>query len=275
MPKLIALMVGLFVLTVVQVRAHDQPYAVPFEVGQRIEITLAKPYRTAEGVRVSATWTEVAGRPLMTLAARGQHGTMAQATERGRIHGVLTAVDDTWLTLDLGDKQPLLRIPRSAVVRWETLGLAAQGAEPLPTGQRIRIVSAELGRRTLTGRLFAIDDETLLLKVANRAEPLRLHRSSVERLDVSRGRRGHAGTGAVIGAVGGLPLGVLSIAIATGGEGQAAPGDLAFVGCVAYGAAIGALIGSAVRTERWDHVSLSVAVAPQPHGGRAALSLRF
>jgi len=276
MPKLIPLMVGLFVLTVAGAHARDIPYAVPFEVGQKVEIAVADSYRTAQGVRVSATWTALAGRPLMTLAARGQERTMTQAANQGRVRGALTAIDDAWLTLDLGAPQPLLRIPRAAIVRWETLALAPQGAESGRTGERVRIVSAEFGRRKLTGRLLAIDDETLLLKMAGRAEPLRLRRSSVERLDVSRGIRGHGGTGAAIGALAlGLPTGLFFGAWgAAGGGGDGAVLAAAVVG-VGSGAAIGALVGSAVRTERWDHASLSVAVVPRPRGGGVALSLRF
>ncbi len=277
MPKRIPSMVGLFVLTVIQVYARDIPYAAPLEVGQRIEITLAKPYRTAGGVRVSATWTELSGRPVMTLAERGREETMRLAVERSHVRGTLTAVDDAWLTLDLGDPQPLLRIPRAAVVRWETLALAAQGAVRWPAGERVRIVSTELGRRELTGQLLAMDAETLLVKVASHPEPLRLRRSSVERFAVRRGTRGHAGTGAAIGFLGLTFPCVLLAAVTGDAEGSALaahPAQVVGV-CVAYGAGVGALLGSAVRTERWERVALSVSVLPKRHGGGVALSLRF
>ena len=260
--------------------ADPEPYAIPFEVGQRVEITLAKPYRSAEGIRVQATSTRLADKDLLTLAAGGQERALPQLAGRGRVQGLLTAVDDAGLTLDLGEEQSLLRIPREAVVRWETLGLAAQGAEPLPTGRRVRVASTELGGRPLTGNLLAVDDETLLVKVTGRAEPLRLRRSSVERLEVSRGRRSHAGTGALIGGVSlGIPFVALAAVVAS-----AAPGGHCESGCVilggfvfgaTIGAPIGALIGSAFGSERWERVPVSVAVAPQPRGGRAALTLRF
>jgi hypothetical protein len=116
MPKLRSLIGGLLALTSAQLYAQDEPYAVPFEVGQRVEIILAKPYLSAEGVRVHDTSMRLADKDLFTLVAGGQEERLPQIAERGRVQGLLTAVDDTWLTLDLGEKQPLLRIPRVAIV---------------------------------------------------------------------------------------------------------------------------------------------------------------
>jgi hypothetical protein len=263
--------------------AGQAPYAVPFEVGQRVEITLAKPYRTAEGVRVEVPWTRLNGKETLTLQAGGHAKELSWLTEPGRLQGQLTAVDDTWLTLDLGERRPLLRIPRVAVVRWETLGLAAQGAEPLPTGQRVRLFSKELGT-LLTGHLLAIDDEMLLLKVVGRAEPIRLRRSSVEQIELCRERRSRSGRGALIGAVAlGIPAAALAAAHGSDlcwmGSTSCPASDLAGVGGFVLGAAIGApigaLIGGAFRSERWERLPLSVAVAPQQRGARAALTLRF
>ena len=280
MPKLGSLIGGLLVLTSAQVYAQDEPYAVPFEVGQRVEITLAKPYRSAEGVRVQVTSIRLAGKDLFTLVAGGQEERLPHFAAQGRVQGLLTAVDDAWLTLDLGEKQPLLRIPRVAVVRWETL--SAPGSGPLPTGQRIRFFSKELGT-LLTGRLRAIDDETLLVKVDDRAEPIRVRRASIGQIGVSRGKHGRAWTGALIGGVSlGIPGAAFGYLLAVGLPGghcepNCVPRGLlgGFLMGAMVGAPIGALIGSASRGERWERVSLSVAVAPQPRGGRAALTLRF
>jgi len=269
--------------------ADPEPYAIPFEVGQRVEITLAKPYRSAEGIRVQATSTRLADKDLLTLAAGGQERALPQLAGRGRVQGLLTAVDDAGLTLDLGEEQSLLRIPREAVVRWETLGLAAQGAEPLPTGRRVRVASTELGGRPLTGNLLAVDDETLLVKVTGRAEPLRLRRSSLERFEVSRGTHNGAGKGALIGgvilgiagAIAGAALSSFPIIDCEGSQcGKSHPGPeqglgLGFLVGAMCGAPIGALVGNSFTIERWERTSLSVAVAPQRRGGRAALSLRF
>ena len=268
--------------------SDPEPYATPLEVGRRVEITLAGPYRTDEGVRIQVPWTRLDGKETLTLRAGGHAKELAWASEPGHVLGVLTAVEDAWLTLDLGEKRPLLRIPRAAVagaVPWETLGLLPPDADPLPTGQLIRVVSreTELAGQLLTGRLLAIDDETLLVKVTGRAAPLRLRRSAVEKLDVSRGKRSRAGEGALIGGVAlGIPVAVLG-GLAAG----AVPGGSCQPDClpsglvgglvlgVAIGAPIGALIGSASRSERWERVPFSVAVTPQRRGARAALTLRF
>ena len=171
-----------------------------------------------------------------------------------------------------------------AIVRWEALGLAAQGTGPLPPGQRIRVVSRELGGQTLTGRLLAIDDETLLLKVADRAEPIRLRRASIGQIEVSRGKRTGAGKGALIG---GVALGIPGAFVGWYGTESCVevlsctPGHVyggfasAAIGGLVVGGAIGALIGSAFTSERWERVPISVAVAPQRRGARAALTLRF
>jgi hypothetical protein len=118
MPKLSSLFGALLVLTSAHLWAMEEPYAVPLEVGQRVEITLARPYRTIEGVRVQATSVRMADKDLLTLAAGGQEKTLPRLAGRGRVQGLLTAVDDAWLTLDLGEQRPLLRIPRVAIVRW-------------------------------------------------------------------------------------------------------------------------------------------------------------
>ena len=289
MPKLRSLIGALLVLTSAQVYAQDEPYAVPFEVGQRVEITLAKPYRTTEGVRVHDTLIRLTDKDQFTLVAGGQEKALPQIADRGRIWGVLTAVDDAWLTLDLGEKQPLLRIPRVAIVRWETLGLAAHGAQPLPTGQRIRVVSRELRGQLVAGRLLAIDDETLLLKADDRVQPIRLRRAFIGQIEVSRGKRSGAGKGALIGGVAlGIPAAALGLLRAAFGacfmcegpgphpEPDYLVGDTAgFVLGATIGGTIGAAIGSTSKSERWERVSLSVAVAPQPRGARAALTLRF
>lgn len=117
MPKLSSLIGGLLVLTSAHLWAKEQPYAIPLEAGQRVEITLARPYRTVEGVRVQATSVRLADKDLLTLAAGGQEKTLPHLARPGRIQGLLTAVDDAGLTLDLGEQQPLLRIPSAAIVR--------------------------------------------------------------------------------------------------------------------------------------------------------------
>ncbi len=266
-----------------QARAAHPPVTAPVSVGQKAEIVLALPYRTAQGVRVEASHTELSGKAFMTLAARGQERTITQPTRQGRVRGVLTADDDAWLTLDLGGDEPFLHIPKAAVVRivhWD--GTLPQGTAQLSTGQSVRLLSTELGPRPLTGRLLASDDETLLVQLMGRAEPTRVGRASVEQLWVLR-RRSAAGQGALIG---GASLAIVGAVIASAGsfspdqEGPLPPGagpDIAggVVMCGVIGVAIGALIGNASTSERWERAPVSLSVAPQRRGGRVALTLRF
>jgi hypothetical protein len=266
---------------------EEEPYPVSVPVGEKVEIALAKPYRAADGVRVKVVSTELSGKPLMTVA-RGQEGTMTQPTERAHVHGLLTAVDNRWLTLNLGGKQPFLRIPRKAIVQivpWDGW-LPQDESATLATGPSIRIVSTELGPGELPGNLLASSNEALLVKVAGRAEPIRVRRSSVERLYVLR-RHSGSGEGALIGGVALGIAGALAGALLSSfpiidcesrqcGKSHPGPGQglgLGFLVGAICGAPIGAAAGSGSKGERWDRVSLSA--GPQRHGGRAALSLRF
>jgi hypothetical protein len=267
-----------------QAEPEGEPYPVSFGVGERVEIALTKPYLTAEGVRVRTTWTERAGKPLMTLSARGRARTMTQPTEEGHVRGLLTAVDDAWLTVNLGREQPFLRIPRRTnviihVQPW--FGLFAQDETPASSANDIRLVSTDLGPRPLTGSLLDSDNETLLVRVSGRTEPVRVRRSSVERVEVFRGRQSSAGGGAIVG---GLTLGVIGGMLFTPiGEFPGSDPDkgalkdfgAGFAWSAPVGALLGAVIGSALTTEVWERVPLSVAVTPGRRSARAALTLRF
>ena len=78
MPKLSALIGGLLVLTSASSYAQDEAHAFHFEVGQRVEITLAKPYHTGEGVRIEVPWTRLDGKETLTLEAGGHDGDFHQ-----------------------------------------------------------------------------------------------------------------------------------------------------------------------------------------------------
>ena len=129
-----------------------------------------------------------------------------------------------------------------------------------------------------------MDDDALLVKVAGSNKPLRLRRSGIERLEVSRGERSHAAKGALIGIV---TLTIAGVTYGTVAMFSAGPGAFGAAAAVPYcgekgllmgvliGIPVGAAIGGAIKTEPWEHVPLSVTVAPQPRGARAALTLRF
>lgn len=98
---------------------------------------------------------------------------------------------------------------------------------------------------------------------------------SIVRMEVDRGRKSNVGWGALAGVLGGGLLG-----FATSGGDTDSPGFQSAVTVVgaAAGAGLGALIGAAVRTTRWEAVDadrLQLAVTPNPRGFGVQVSLRF
>jgi hypothetical protein len=129
MRRVYLLIGGLLSVTTPCLRADEGPRVAPLEVGQWVKMVVGKQWRTAEGIRVDATRTEVAGKATLTVTSR-QRGKGPSCTYTvEHLVGLVAALDDAWLTLDLSSRRPFLRIPREAIVRWETLGLPAQDAE--------------------------------------------------------------------------------------------------------------------------------------------------
>ena len=152
-------------------------------------------------------------------------------------------------------------------------GLEAQ----LQPGQRVRITAPQLGISKHSGTLVAVDGDTLTVGT------LQVALMDVTRLDVYMGRKGHSGTGAVVGGlVVGVPFAFLLAAVGEdlsddcNAAGGAAVGLL--VGGVA-GALVGAPVGALINTDRWEEVPLDqlrVSVVPQRDGRFAVgLSVRF
>lgn len=84
--------------------------------------------------------------------------------------------------------------------------------------------------------------------------------SALHSLEVSGGKRGHAGTGALIGSIAGLALGIAAVVQAEGDPwfdptaGEAAAAILVTTG---VGALSGTLVGAMIRTEQWTEVGPS------------------
>jgi len=169
--------------------------------------------------------------------------------------------------------------------------LRANAQQPaIEASQRVRL-SYDCRTRTLSagqvrsecqrksGTVIVLRGDTLILSAGSATKTHRL--SAVTRIEVSRGRRSHGLTGAVIGA----PVGaVAGLAILTLANGAWVCGDYeigALCGAVAGGgviggALLGALVGGAVKTDRWEDVSFNsvrVTIVPQPT--RFGLSAAF
>ena len=98
------------------------------------------------------------------------------------------------------------------------------------------------------------------LMVQRGTDTWRLSLASLTRLEMSQGRRSHAGLGAGIGLLVGAGVGAV---IGSGCHAVVVPVSSG-VGCIAVGAAViggagalvGAVTGALVRTERWAEVPL-------------------
>lgn len=130
-------------------------------------------------------------------------------------------------------------------------------------GERVRVrasdPSGDASRpKQYDGTLLGWENETLRVETGGASGAVSLPFSSVSRLQVSRGRKGSAVWGAMIGAVGTfvtLKITVEERSYTPGGEGV---GDVIGLGLVAIGGVLGAFIGSAVKRDRWETVPLDL-----------------
>lgn len=156
-------------------------------------------------------------------------------------------------------------------------------------GPRIGVLgTAVTPARWGVGDLAAQDGDWLRLRVAGRAQPARVALRSLTRREVGRGQERAALSGASIG----FGLGVIAGALTQLGKAPAGSGDASCGGhCAlhreasvvqtrliggAVGSLLGAALGYAVKTERWEALPLGRAgVAVAPNGTGLGLSFAF
>jgi hypothetical protein len=129
-------------------------------------------------------------------------------------------------------------------------------APPAPRDSRVRVTMEVPARREFVGTLESWDAESLSLSGPG-GPPGRLELSDMAKLEISRGMKGNAGTGALIGAGVGLVGGIVGAAL-TDFENDAY--GLGAFSIVAYstmgGSALGAVTGAFIKTEKWQEVSI-------------------
>jgi hypothetical protein len=177
-----------------------------------------------------------------------------------------------------------------------TAGLADGAPAPSPPGLPVPVNGARVkleiagGLPPIVGTLRRIEADSLLVDVRAHDEPVTVARGSVARISLSTGTRSQAAKGAVLGAVIGLGVTLLTL--------QAAPGlcpscsddsywtvtaRAAIVVGAPLGAAIGAAAGGARRVDVWKPAELPPAetAVPSYPGKRAdarggvAITIRF
>ena len=154
--------------------------------------------------------------------------------------------------------------------------IAQEHPPAVEPGQRVRVTAPNLGINKHTGVLAAVDSDTLLV------DTLRVALASVTWLEVSRGQKSAIGKGAGIGFLVGAGLGA-GVGFAFGKaledidacDCHPAMMVVGGLGVGALGALIGAGVGAATKSERWEEVPLDqlrVSFAPQ-RNGRFGLSM--
>jgi hypothetical protein len=155
------------------------------------------------------------------------------------------------------------------------------GAQP---GARVRIVQSDSAATSQIGTVAAVGQDGMTIRRDHPGDSLAIRFAGIERLDLSRGRHGHALIGLGIGAAGGVLVGALvGAAAASSGPLRINSGDGAAVGAIvvgAVGAVVGTVVGAVIRTERWhtvwmrsvaDHAHASLDLVPNPTGNRLGL----
>ena len=146
---------------------------------------------------------------------------------------------------------------------------------------RVRLTS---GGKPIRGTIDAAGPGEIVVRPKDAAQPpLRLSPQRMAKLEVVRGRRSHWVRGAVIGFIpGALVGGVSAVAFSDCYRDCDHAGDVVKYALVAGAmtGTVGALIGLAVKTDRWVLVQdrrpkLALSLAPARGGFRAGLSVGF
>jgi hypothetical protein len=168
-----------------------------------------------------------------------------------------------------------------SLLAWSAL--AADGAAPedvLVPGARVRVHAPDLAKRPLIGRIVAMDDTALTLRLRGGKERT-IAVDEIRRLDVSAGAHPRLLGGAFGALVGGVSAaGIAGRPCRSHREDRRCEDRSAFT--LVGGAVLGAAIGSVLSaTETWAPVlaarrRVDVAVEPLPRRGwRAAVAIGF
>jgi len=177
---------------------------------------------------------------------------------------------------------------RTTIATLLLLGLAvpaaAQDANTLAPGTRVRVEAPTVTDGRTTGSLASIDATVLHLTLED-GETLTVPRDAVESIEVSAGRRSHWVRGSGIGALVGLAFsGTVAIIGANESDSSLDSLDRAMYGAfivvtTAGSAVVGGVTGALIRTEQWEPMPASgvrVGVRPVAGGGVGiGVSLRF
>ncbi|MEW6051277.1 MAG: hypothetical protein AB1644_09500 [Candidatus Zixiibacteriota bacterium] len=126
----------------------------------------------------------------------------------------------------------------------------------IQAGQRVRLTAPAYGPARITGEIAGLGVKGMVVKVLTNSDTLlSVPYSSIEKMEVSLGRRGHAAAGAALGF--GATL-FAEFLIGKASSDKAGLGTLSKGnGMIVLGGvtAVGGLIGSFIKTDEWRQVS--------------------
>jgi hypothetical protein len=148
-----------------------------------------------------------------------------------------------------------------------------QALDSVPAGTRVRadVFTVDTSRvrrifaQPVAGALVGLRGDTLLLAVREGADPLRIPRSALRDVYVSRGRPGRVASAlrrAVVPALAGGAFRGLTASVRRR-DGDPSPGRAALAGA-ASGAAFAGVMGAVFPKERWRRLTLPTDAARRP-----------
>ena len=172
-----------------------------------------------------------------------------------------------------------------AVTAWPCSGhVPATWIDP---GDRVRVTSPSIDLEQDVGTVASFKADTIVVEMEDHADALDVPLSHMTKLEVHRGQKSRAGTGALIAAGAGAATGVtVALASCAGSkcysDGSNVWGAVVLVlgaGGALASAGLGALIGGAIKTDRWEYVPLDrirVGRSPAaPDGITVSVTLRL
>lgn len=150
----------------------------------------------------------------------------------------------------------------------------ARESDTVAIGSRVRVTSPDAGTQPLVGQVAALERDAVVVVSEAGGTQTRVPVTPSTTLEVSKGRRSQAARGAMLGAAAGVMPGLLM----TFGDYNTDKGNPAAIalGGAAAGAALGSLIGLALKTEEWLPARMpvvSASIAPVPRGAAISFSL--
>lgn len=150
--------------------------------------------------------------------------------------------------------------------------------QSIKEGDRVRIYAPTVSKRAVTGMIDSISPSAIA--VMTKKSTVVIPNTSISRLSVSRGKKRNIGKGIGIGAVsGGLILGITTLATNPPpdqcgsdselfcGTFEISDGEAFTIGAVLgvlAGGAIGAIVGAATQTDRWEKIPVKVSIEMAP-----------